>query len=123
MLARAAGGALDDNRHPAIAETPAEAAVCVVAAAPGYPHAPVSDIPINGLTEADRVAGVTVFHAGTRLGPDGVLRSSGGRVLCVSARGDSLGAARRQAYEGISHIHFDGMQFRTDIAESASAIP
>jgi len=123
MLVRAAEGALDESRHPPVAETPPEAAVWSWRPAPGYPQAPASGIPISGLAEADRVAGVTVFHAGTRLGADGVPAGQPAAVsFALSARGDSLGVARRQAYEGMRQIHFDGMQFRTDIAETASTI-
>ncbi len=116
MLAGAAGGRLDESRHPSIAATPEGAAVCVVLAAPGYPHAPVSGIPIRGLEEADRVEGVTVFHAGTRLDPDGVLRTAGGRVVSICGRADSLAVARERAYDGVRRVHFDGMQFRSDVA-------
>ena len=56
-----------------------------------------------------------VFHAGTTLGDDGVLRTSGGRVLCVTALGDSAKLAQQRAYEYLQGIQFEGMQFRSDI--------
>ena len=55
-----------------------------------------------------------VFHAGTAT-QDGVTRSSGGRVLCVTALGDSVKTAQQRAYQAVQGIHFEGMQFRSDI--------
>ena len=56
-----------------------------------------------------------VFHAGTTMGDDGQVRTSGGRVLCVTALGDSAKLAQQRAYEYMRGIAFDGMQFRSDI--------
>jgi phosphoribosylamine--glycine ligase len=55
-----------------------------------------------------------VFHAGTKLAGDALV-TNGGRVMCVTALGDSLRMARTRAYEAVEHIKFDGMQFRRDI--------
>lgn len=118
LLAAAAGGDL----RPAAAEaacTP-DAAVCVVAAAPGYPEAPRSGTPISGVRAAGTLPGVTVFHAGTRRLDDGTLVTAGGRVLCVSALGSTITAARARAYEAIARVGFEGMTYRRDIAEAAA---
>jgi phosphoribosylamine--glycine ligase len=97
-----------------------DAAVCVVIAAGGYPRAFERGRPITGLDEAEREEGVVVFHAGTRRGADGRFESAGGRVLGVTARGPTLGAARRRAYAACDRIHFDAMHLRRDIAARAA---
>ncbi len=87
-------------------------ALGVVLAAHGYPQTPRAGDAIHGIpTEAEDLV---VFHAGTRL-HDGVLQTSGGRVLCVTALADSVRLAQARAYEAVHQIQFDGMQFRTDI--------
>lgn len=91
-------------------------AVCVVLAAPGYPGPVGTGQVISGLDEAAAVPGVTVYHAGTKKGPDGSAVVSGGRVLGVTALGDTYDEAREKAYVAASRIHFDGAQFRRDIA-------
>lgn len=89
-------------------------AACVVLASVGYPDTYKNDVPIKGIAHAERVPGVTVFHAGTkRIG--GRFHTAGGRVLGVTAVGDSLEIAIQQAYKGISRISFPGMQYRRDI--------
>jgi phosphoribosylamine---glycine ligase len=93
------------------------AAVCVVMAAAGYPAKPKTGDVITGL---DEVAGdAFVFHAGTTRRGDGAVVSSGGRVLCVGGRADSLEAAVRKAYDAVSRIHFTGEHHRSDIAHRA----
>jgi len=89
--------------------------VCVVMAAGGYPGTPEKGKEIFGLEEAAAMADVKVFHAGTAL-ENGKIVTAGGRVLGVTARGTSLEAAVARAYEAVKVIHFDGMQYRTDIA-------
>jgi phosphoribosylamine--glycine ligase len=89
------------------------AAVTVVVAAAGYPEAPRTGDPITG---AD---GEGVLHAGTTLGPDGAVLSSGGRVLAVTAVGPDLAAARQAAYERVAGIRLSGAHWRTDIALAA----
>ena len=69
-------------------------------------------------TAAPMAPGVAVFHAGTAL-EDGQVVTSGGRVLCVTALGDSVKLAQRAAYAAIAEIRFEGMQFRTDIGHRA----
>jgi phosphoribosylamine--glycine ligase len=87
-------------------------ALGVVLAAPGYPQAPRQGDAITGLPKDSEE--VVVFHAGTQL-RDGMLQTSGGRVLCVTALADTLRVAQARAYEAVHQIHFDGMQFRSDI--------
>jgi phosphoribosylamine--glycine ligase len=87
-------------------------ALGVVLAAPGYPQTPRQGDAITGIPkEADDVL---VFHAGTKL-QDGELQTAGGRVLCVTALADTVRVAQTRAYEAVHQIHFDGMQFRSDI--------
>jgi phosphoribosylamine--glycine ligase len=97
-----------------------DAAVCVVLASAGYPEHQRSGDTVDGVDDADRLPGVSVFHAGTRREGDGRLVTAGGRVLGVSALAPSLGDARRRAYEGVALIHFEGMHYRSDIADVAS---
>ena len=88
------------------------AALGVVLAAPGYPANPRKGDAITGIpAHTDECA---VFHAGTALQGD-TLRTSGGRVLCVTALADSVRQAQQKAYQVINGIHFDGMQYRSDI--------
>lgn len=96
------------------------AAVGVVLAAEGYPGAPKTGAPIHGLSGPGGgwPSGVTVFHAGTRR-LDGHVVTSGGRVLTVVGRGPTHAAAMAEAYAAVSAIHFEGMQFRTDIGSKA----
>ena len=112
-LARAAEGALDGTDLSA----GPQAAVTVVLASEGYPDDPQRGVPIGGLAEAE-ATGALVFHAGTAL-RDGRLVSAGGRVLDVTGIGDSVAAAREQAYAAIEQVDFPGAQFRHDIAERA----
>ena len=91
-------------------------ALGVVMAAYGYPENPRKGDAITGIApEADDAM---VFHAGTQL-QDGVLRTSGGRVLCVTALGDNVRQAQQRAYDVARSIHFDGAQYRHDIGHRA----
>ena len=90
-----------------------EPSVCVVLASGGYPGAYETGRPIQGINAAE-TAGATVFHAGTRVGANG-LESAGGRVLGVTARGDDLRDAIRNTYVAAKKIHFEGIHFRNDI--------
>jgi phosphoribosylamine--glycine ligase len=93
-------------------------ALCVVATSKGYPGSYPTGVPITGITEADAMKGVKVFHSGTRM--DGKqLVTDGGRVLSVTAIGDTIVDARKRAYQAMERIHFDGMHFRRDIAHQA----
>ena len=90
------------------------ASVCVVMASGGYPGAFETGKKITGLVEAASLPDVAVFHAGTKRDGDSIV-TSGGRVLGVTAIGDSLPQAIRKAYEATGKIRFDGAQCRTDI--------
>ncbi|MGC8723229.1 MAG: phosphoribosylamine--glycine ligase [Acidobacteriota bacterium] len=94
------------------------AVVTVVLASGGYPGPYPTGVPIRGVEEAAAREGVIVFHAGTRR-EEGLLRTAGGRVLDVTAVGESLAQARERAYAAIGHIHFEGMHYRRDIAAGA----
>ena len=87
--------------------------VCVVMASAGYPGAYESGKPIHGIAAAEAL-GTVVFQAGTRSGAHGI-ETAGGRVLGVTAGGDTLAAAIALAYQGVDAIHFDGAHFRRDI--------
>jgi len=102
------------------AEWDRRAALAVVLAAAGYPDAPRRGAAIEGLDRITAAAhpNVTVFHAGTQAA-DGRIEVSGGRVLGVTALGDTLRQAQRAAYGAVADIHFDGMQYRTDIGYRA----
>ncbi len=95
-------------------------AVCVVMAAHGYPGKYERGLPISGLAEAGRLPDVKVFHAGTKRDGDRVL-TDGGRVLGVTALGDTLADAKRRAYEAVALIQFRDAHYRTDIADKACA--
>ncbi len=99
-------------------EWDARPTVCVVLASKGYPGAYEKGLRIDGLGEAGKVPNVKVFHAGTRLDGDRVL-TDGGRVLGVTALGDTLADAKRSAYEAVDRIYFPGMFCRRDIADKA----
>lgn len=86
----------------------------VVMAAGGYPEAPKKGDVISGLDAANGVEGVRVLHAGTKL-VDGHVVTNGGRVLGVTALGDTVQQALDRAYEAAAHIQFDGAQYRRDI--------
>jgi phosphoribosylamine---glycine ligase len=93
-----------------------DSSVCVVAASSGYPGSFEKGKPISGLEEAKSIEGVVVFHAGTTRENDDEYRTSGGRVLGITARASTLRAARSKAYQAIARIKFAGMHYRTDIA-------
>jgi phosphoribosylamine--glycine ligase len=119
LLLAAAGGDLSGSQ-PVFA---ADAAVCVVAASEGYPEQPARlGTPIDGLDPTGQISEGTVFHAGVKRDEAGRLVTAGGRVLAVSALGPDLASARNRAYEGISHIHFAGMQYRNDIAGTVTEL-
>jgi phosphoribosylamine--glycine ligase len=97
-----------------------EPAACVVVAAKGYPDAPETGKPIEGLDSLEGEKDVMVFHAATEH-RDGALVTVGGRVLGITALGANLDVAVKRAYEAVGHIRFDGMQYRTDIGRKALA--
>jgi phosphoribosylamine--glycine ligase len=115
LLETAAQGRLD----PDLSVAWGEAAVCVVLASGGYPRNYSTGHRISGLEAAEADEGVVVFHAGTRRGATGEFETAGGRVLGVTARGESVGAARDRAYAAVAKIQFDGAHHRSDIASRA----
>ena len=93
-------------------------AVCVVMAAEGYPGKYESGQPIRGLEQAAALPDVKVFHAGTKL-VDGKVVTNGGRVLGVTALGNSISAAKLQAYTAVKCIRWPGAWCRKDISDKA----
>ncbi len=93
-------------------------ALGVVVASSGYPGMPRGGDAIEGLADVPAGDDTMVFHAGTAL-RDGRVVTAGGRVLCVTALGDSVRIAQQRAYEALAGIRFDGMQYRRDIGHRA----
>jgi phosphoribosylamine---glycine ligase len=108
--------AIEGTLDKAAADWDRRSALCVVLAAANYPDEPRKGDEISGLPKASEDC--HVFHAGTRLEGKRVL-TNGGRVLGVTALGDSLKMAARRAYEATDGIRFDGMQYRKDIGHRA----
>lgn len=97
------------------------ASCCVVLASGGYPEAYPTGIEIFGLSDAAALPGVQVYHAGTSRTADGRVLTAGGRVLGVTAIGDTLAQAVKAAYEAAEKIHFEGAHKRMDIGQKALA--
>ncbi|MBI3232175.1 MAG: hypothetical protein HYZ51_03805 [Candidatus Doudnabacteria bacterium] len=93
-------------------------ACCIVLASGGYPGKYEKGKEITGVDEANKLDDIIVFHAGTTI-RNGQLVTNGGRVLGVTATGDTLKSALNKAYSAIKLIHFDGMQYRTDIGQKS----
>jgi phosphoribosylamine--glycine ligase len=93
-------------------------AVCVVMASQGYPGPYPKGKVITGLTEAASLPDIKVFHAGTKT-EGGLVVTDGGRVLGVTALGDTLLEAKRKAYEAVEKIHYQGAHWRRDIGDKA----
>ena len=111
--------ALDGQLDTVTAEWDTRPALGVVLAAGGYPDGYRTGDVISGLDEAEG-ADCKVFHAGTKQ-QDGVTVTSGGRVLCVCALGDSIAAAQQRSYACVQSIHWPDMYYRTDIGYRAIA--
>jgi phosphoribosylamine---glycine ligase len=111
--------ALDRKLGGTQAEWDSRPALGVVMAAGGYPASSYRKRDeIHGL--GGDAADLKVFHAGTAVDPPtGKVVTSGGRVLCVCALGDTVGAAQRRAYEGVAQIRWEGVQYRKDIGHRA----
>ncbi len=114
--------AVVDDRLDEIAEAGLEwdprPAVCVILASAGYPGAYAKGKTISGLDEAARIPDVQVFHSGTRIEGNRIV-TDGGRVLGVTALGETIADARRRAYQAVECISFPGMHYRRDIAARA----
>jgi len=93
---------------------------CVVLAARGYPAKPQTGIRIDGVDQATQRDHVVVFHAATQRGPRGEWLTSGGRVLGLTALGETLEAALTRCYEATTDIHWEGMQYRRDIGRTST---
>jgi phosphoribosylamine--glycine ligase len=117
LLEAAVDGRLDEFPADRLEWDP-RPAVCVVMASQGYPGPYLKGKLITGLEDAARLPDVKVFHAGTRV-ENGLPLTDGGRVLGVTALGDTLAAAKRRAYDAVARIHFQGAFFRRDIADKA----
>ena len=119
-LLATANGTLSELASP---EWDTRHCVGVVMCAEGYPGRYRKGDPIEGLTRAETLGtDVVVFQAGTKLdGP--TLLTNGGRVLCVTAMGDSLDGARREVYEATKRVRFDGGFYRTDIGKRPVTLP
>ncbi len=94
-----------------------KACACVIMASGGYPKSYKKGVEITGLTSG-QLDGVTVYHAGTKIENDKLV-TSGGRVLGVTALGDSLADALKKSYEAVENIHFDNAHYRKDIGKRA----
>ena len=116
LLEATIDGRLDELRI----ELDSRPSVTVVMASGGYPGQVEAGKEITGLESCAEMKDVVVFHAGTRR-ENGKLVSSGGRVLAVTALGETLAAARDRAYEAVGKIHFAGCHYRRDIALAAVA--
>jgi phosphoribosylamine--glycine ligase len=112
LLHAVATGALASVPAPSLLS---DHVMTVVVAARGYPGIPVKGDPIEGIQNAERVEGVTVFHAGTAAHASGALLAAGGRVLAVTARAPSLRQARDKALAAIDRIDFSNGFHRRDI--------
>lgn len=97
------------------------ASVCVVLSSGGYPGSYEKGFEISGIAAAEALGDVKVFHAGTAM-RGGKLVTNGGRVLGVTAMGDSIADAQKLAYAAVSKIHWDGCYCRRDIASKATTI-
>jgi phosphoribosylamine--glycine ligase len=117
LLHGAATGTLAQVGLPAWKDA---SAVTVVIASENYPDTPRTGDVIDGIEVADAIEGVDVIHAGTARDADGRIVTAGGRVLGVTAVGDTLADARQRAYEGVDYIHIAGAHHRADIALAAS---
>lgn len=94
-----------------------DACACVIMASGGYPKSYPKGIEITGLSNG-QLDGVTVYHAGTKL-QDNKLVTSGGRVLGITALGDTLENALKKSYDAVEKIHFEGAHYRRDIGKRA----
>lgn len=115
LLLAAAAGTLEDEERPEFSD---RKAITVVLASEGYPTNPLTDRPITGVAEAERVDQVHIAHAATRA--DGGLIAVGGRVLNVVATGDTFTEARTRAYDAIGRIDLAGSHYRHDIAAAVT---
>ncbi len=110
--------AIDGTLADQNAQWTSQAAVGVVMAAGGYPFDYAKGDVISGIKAAD-ATGCKVFQAGTKQTDDGQIATNGGRVLCVTALGDTVAEAQQKAYAGVAEISWDKVYYRTDIGHKA----
>ena len=106
----------DGTELPELQEPIKDSAVCLILASDGYPESSRKGDLISGIEKADALGGCAVFHAGTGFTDDGAIVTNGGRVLAVTATGETQPEARHKAYQALEHIEFSGAQYRSDIA-------
>jgi phosphoribosylamine--glycine ligase len=109
---------IDERLDQCRLEIDDRATVCVVMASGGYPGKYEKGLPITGLDKARRMKDIMVFHAGTAL-KDGQVVATGGRVLGVTALGETVAAAIDKAYKAVAKISWKGVHFRKDIGKKA----
>ncbi len=100
-------------------EIDTRACVCVVCASDGYPGSYKKGLPINGLDKASGMDDIIVFHAGTKSAGHSQYETNGGRVLGIASLGTDIKNAIDKAYEGVSVVNFEGIQYRKDIGHKA----
>ncbi len=106
---------IEETLHKINIEWEDNAAVCVVVASGGYPGKYQKGKPISGLEKLKKMKNIIAFHAGTKF-QDRRIVTSGGRVLGITAWGDTIFKAKKKAYEGVEKIYFEDMYYRKDIA-------
>jgi len=109
---------IEESLHKINIEWNNNSAVCVVVASGGYPGKYQKGKVISGLEKLENKKDIIVFHAGTKL-QEGKIVTAGGRVLGITACGDTISKAKDKAYEGVEKIHFENMYYRKDIASKA----
>ncbi len=109
---------IEGTLHEINIEWKNNSAVCVVVASGGYPGKYQKDKVISGLERLKKMEDVIAFHAGTKF-QDGKIVTSGGRILGITAWGDTISKAKGKAYEGAEKIYFEDMYYRKDIAAKA----
>lgn len=97
-----------------------DSSACVVLAARGYPGKPETGAVIEGLERAAQHENVGIFHAATSRGSNAEWLTAGGRVLGLTATGETLNAALARCYTAVDDIHWDGMHYRRDIGRTAA---
>lgn len=106
--------AVKGELEPSMVKFTKKSAVGVVITAAGYPGSYEKGMPIEGISDAESLPEVVVFHSGTKRDGDKIL-ANGGRILCVTALGEDLASARARAYDGVARISMPGSRFRKDI--------
>ncbi|MFH1939055.1 MAG: phosphoribosylglycinamide synthetase C domain-containing protein, partial [bacterium] len=109
---------IEGSLHKINIEWNNNSAICVVAASGGYPGKYQKGKVISGLEGLEKMKDIIAFHAGSKF-QDGEIVTSGGRVLGITAWGDTISKAKGKAYKGVKEIYFEDMYYRKDIAAKA----